>query len=340
MRAVRVFGKDDLRLVDMEMPEPGFGEVLCKVKCCGICGTDYSILKGAFSDYISYPMTLGHEWSGVVEKCGEGVQGFQAGDPVAGDTLVSCGVCYECLTGRYYNCRKARSVGTLNTWDGTYSEYVIFPARHLFKLEGVDFDNGALLEPTATAMLSVVNAGVKLGDNVVVHGTGAIGIACAVIAKLSGAAKVVITGRKDFKLSIAKQMGADYTINTINTDMVEAVNEIFNGEGADAVIEASGSEKLLKDSLKIVAYKGKISVVSFYEKAVPLNIDGMVFRDASIISVGGNLNMNKPTLRLMREGRLDMRPVITERFRLEDVTTVLPGMKNNNEYKIKTVIEF
>ena len=161
MKAARLFGKNDIRIMEIETPVPKAGQVLCKVKRCGICGTDYSIFNGAFKSMISYPMTLGHEWSGVVETAGPGTA-FAPGDRVAGDTCVSCGVCYDCLVGNYVRCKKRRSVGTIFTWDGAYSEYVLFPARHLFRLpDHVDFENGAMLEPAATAMLGRGTGGSK-----------------------------------------------------------------------------------------------------------------------------------------------------------------------------------
>lgn len=341
MKAVRVFGENDIRVVDMEEPKPSYGQVVVKVKRCGICGTDYSILNGAFSNMISYPMTLGHEWSGEVAAVGKGVSNIKIGDRVAGDTCVSCGECYECLTGSYMNCRIKRNVGTTNTWDGAYSEYILFPARHLFKLpDTVDYESGALLEPAATAMLSVAQARVGLGDNVVVHGTGPIGIAAALLAKLAGAAKTVITGRKDFKLQLAKKMGVDYAVNTIKQDMTEVVQDIFEGQGADAVIEASGSVQLMKDSFEIAANSARISVVSFFEKEVGLDIDGAVFKDISILPVAGNIGMNRPTLRLMASGRLDLRAIVTERCRLEDVPVALKNLKTDNEKKIKIMIDY
>ena len=340
MKAVRIFGKNDIRVVEMDMPKPSYGQVVAKVKRCGICGTDYAILDGAFESMIDYPMTPGHEWSGEVIEVGAGVNNVAVGHRVAGDTCVSCGSCYECLTGNYMSCKTKRNVGTTHTWDGAYSEYILFPARHLFKLpKSVDDDNGALLEPAATAMLSVVQARVGLGDNVVVHGTGPIGIAAALIAKLSGAAKTVITGRKDFKLRLAEKMGVDHAVNTTKQDMCTAVHDISEGQGADVVIEAAGSMKLMKDSFKVAASGARIAVVSFFEKEVGLNIDDAVFNNISILPVAGNIGMNMPTLRLMASGRLDLRSMITGRCTLDEVPDTLANLKTDNEKKIKIMID-
>jgi 2-desacetyl-2-hydroxyethyl bacteriochlorophyllide A dehydrogenase len=341
MKAARLFGKNDLRIVDMDTPVPSCGEAVVRVKRCGICGTDYAIFKGAFQDSIQYPITMGHEWSGVVEQVGPGVTNVSPGDWVAGDACVSCGACQACLTGNYMHCAQRRNVGTTHTWDGAYAEYVRFPARHLFQLpDEVEFDSGALMEPAATAMLSVKQARVGFGDNVVVHGTGPIGLAAAAIAKLAGAAKVVVTGRKDFKLTLAESLGADVTVNTEREEMQQAVMRALNGEGADAIIEASGSETLLRDSLHIAANGARIAIVSFFEQDVHLNVDMAVFKDISILPVCGNIGMSAPTLRLMAVGRLDLTPMITQRCALEDVPRVLSGFKTDNGKKVKIMIEY
>lgn len=136
-------------------------------------------------------MTPGHEWSGIVDKIGEGITGLAPGDRVTGDSIVSCGACYECLNGKYDHCPDLQAVGTIRTWDGAYADYILMPARHLFKLpSNVSFDNAAIVEPAAIALNSVILAGVTVGDRVLVHGTGPIGIAAAKLAKLAGATKV------------------------------------------------------------------------------------------------------------------------------------------------------
>ncbi|MFH1009551.1 MAG: alcohol dehydrogenase catalytic domain-containing protein, partial [Candidatus Latescibacterota bacterium] len=156
MKKARIMGPKDIRVMEVPTPEPGPGEVLCRVVRAGICGTDYAIYTGELSfvksGQISFPMTPGHEWSGLVTRVGRDVAGFQPGDRVVGDTAVSCGTCYDCLMGQYGRCRDLRCVGTIHTWDGAYAEYMVMPARHLFHLpDSVSWDNGAMVEPAATA---------------------------------------------------------------------------------------------------------------------------------------------------------------------------------------------
>jgi len=344
MNAARIFGVNDIRLVDLPTPEPKPDEVLCKVVRAGICGTDYVIYTGEFSfvkkGMVPFPMTLGHEWSGVVEKTGSDVQNFKCGDRVVGDTAVSCGKCYECLIGQYGRCRSARCVGTINTWDGAYADYIIMPERHLFLLaENVSFDNGAMVEPAATALYSVVCGEVKIGDTVLVLGSGPIGIAAAKLAKLCGASRVAIAARKDFKLQKALDLGVDAAINLTEISLEEGVKKYFGNWGVDRIVEASGSTKLFKDSLNVINCGGVISVVAFYEKMVDeFDIDKLVFGDIKIKAVAGSLGMYKPVLRLMETGMLDLSSLVTSVHKLEDISEVMKQLHTMNETKIKPMI--
>jgi len=343
MRAARIYGPNDIRVVDIATPEPGPDEVLSKVVRSGMCATDYAIYTGEFSfvkkGAIKFPMTPGHEWSGIVEKVGADVENFKPGDRVVGDTAVSCGKCYDCLIGRYSHCQRLRCVGTINTWDGAYAEYILMPERHLFHLpESISFDNGAMIEPAATALNAVVLAGVGAGDTVLVQGSGPIGIMAAKLAKLSGAAKVVITGRKDSKLNAALALGVDAAINLTRVSLEESLRSM--GCEIDRIIEASGSTLLFQKSLELIKPGGTVAVVAFYERMVEnFDIDRFVFGDITIRAVAGSLGMYMPILRLMSSGVLDVTSLITGRYTLDRVPEAMLDMKRKNATRIKMMIE-
>ncbi|MHB9070983.1 MAG: zinc-dependent alcohol dehydrogenase [Sedimentisphaerales bacterium] len=346
MQVARLFGPGDLKLIEISTPTPGLGEALCKVIRAGICGTDHAIYTGEFSfvknGMVKFPMTLGHEWSGVVELVGSGVTNVKPGDRVVGDTGVSCGTCYDCVVGSYGKCKQMHPVGTINAIDGAYAEYILMPARHLFHLpDNVSFDNGAMVEPAATALYSVVQADVKIGDTVLVLGSGPIGIAAAKLAKLCGASKVGIAARKDFKLQKALAMGVDVAINTTKISLADGVKQFFGDWGVDKIIEASGSTELFKEALNLINLGGVISVVAFYEKLVDkFDIDRFVFGDVKIHAVGGSLGMYKPTLRLMAAGMLDMSSLITGRYTLPQAGQALEDMRTKGDIRIKSMLEF
>ena len=345
MKAARIFKPGDLRIVDVPVPEVGPTDVLCKVERVGICGTDYSIYHGEVSfvksGLVKFPMTPGHEWSGVVNSVGADVQNFKSGDRVVGDTCVSCGVCYDCLIGEYFKCKKIRAVGTVLTWDGAYAEYIIMPERHMFHLpDNVSFDQGAMVEPAATSLLSVKYAQVDIGDTVLIHGTGPLGIMCAKLAKICGAAKVLITGRKEFKLKLAKQMGADVAINTTKQSFVEVIKDCLP-EGVDCVIEAAGSPKLFADSFEVMCSGAVMSVVAFYEKDLEkFNLDKIVFSNVTVRPVPGSIGMYKPVLRLMESGLVDFTPLITSRYSFDQIPQAMRDMKEKNESRVKFMVEY
>lgn len=343
MKTTKLLKPLDLQILDAPIPVIGDDEVLCRVKRAGVCGTDHSIYTGnaSFIDQVAFPMTLGHEWSGVVEKVGGSVCNFKPDDRVVGDTAVSCGKCYNCLTGLYSHCEQLRAVGTINTWDGAYAEYIVMPERHLFHLpDEVSFDNGALVEPAATALYSVVKADVKIGDTVLVLGSGPIGISAAVLAKLCGASKVVIAARKQNKLDMAVNLGVDSFINTTEVTLSEGAKKCFGNNGADRIIEASGSTQLFKEALDIVNNCGSISLVAFYDKPVEqVNLDSLVFKDVTISGSPGSLGMYKPVLNMMANKMLDLTPLITHRCNLEDTPEILDKFKTDYKEQVKIMID-
>ncbi|MCC6443225.1 MAG: alcohol dehydrogenase catalytic domain-containing protein [Armatimonadetes bacterium] len=345
MQAIRLFAPGDMRIVEMPRPQPGPHEVLCRVARVGMCGTDYAIYTGEASFVksgdVRFPLTLGHEWSALVEETGEGVTRFGPGDRVIGDTGVACGHCNECLLGRYPRCDRAQAVGTVNAWDGAYAEYILMPERHLFPLPPpVSLDNGAMVEPAATALYAVQKAGVQIGDTVLVQGSGPIGILAAKLAKLSGASIVFITGRKEIKLRRALDFGIDAAINTTRESVSGVLRQRVPGGKVDRLIEASGSVELFNESLDLVQPGGAMSVVAFYDRpAEGFDIDRFVFSDITLVAVPGSLGMYPPILSLMAAGLLDASFLITERAPLFAAPDILPRLKENAEGRIKVMLE-
>lgn len=345
MRVVRLLAPGELKLMDMPRPVPGPHQVLCRVKRVGVCSTDYAIYTGEASfvksGAVHFPMTLGHEWSGTVEELGPDAEQFRIGDRVVGDTGVACGYCTECLLGQWPKCRKAQAVGTVFAWDGAHADYILMPERHLFHLaDTVSLDNGALVEPAATALYAVKKAQVRIGDTVLVQGSGPIGILAAKLAKLSGASRVAITGRKDAKLKTALDMGMDGVINTKTESVADGLGRIVGAAKVDRVIEASGSTKLFQESLGLVRPGGTLSVVAFYDQPLKeFDIDQFVFSDISIAAVPGSLGMFPPVLKLMESGMLDASRIITERAPLFEVMERLPRLKQDADARIKIMLE-
>jgi len=346
MKAARLFGPNDLRIVDTLIPELGAHDVLVQVRCAGICGTDYAIYTGEFSFVknggVRFPFTPGHEWSGVVSAVGGEVTRFKIGDRVIGDTCVSCGNCVSCLLGDYLSCEKVFCVGTVNAWDGGFAEYTVFPERHLFSLpDAVSFDAGAFVEPAATSLHAVRCAQVGIGDSVLIHGSGSLGLLAAKLAKLSGAANVIITGRKESKLKIARTFGADVSINTTREPLQETILRQNNGKKVDRVIETSGSAELLTASFDILRSGGTLAPVAFYDKTIDkMEIDKLVFGNVTVRGSSGSTGMYPPVLALMASGALDITPLISGRYLFKDIQKGYRDMKDKNDIRIKWLVDF
>ena len=346
MKVARLFAPLDLRLISMPIPELGPNDVLCKVHRACICGTDLAIYSGECSfvrnGEVDFPMTQGHEWSGVVAAIGSAVSRFKAGDRVVSDNGVACGKCSACLCGDLSKCRQVRSLGTVHAWDGAFAEYFVMPERSVFHLpDAISFDEGALMEPATIAYSGIRSAEVNPGDAVLVNGSGSIGMIAVRLAKLAGASKVFMTGRKEFKLNKAKEFGADVTIDTTRESVFDVLARETPAGKVDRIIETSGSIQLLKDSLRQVVSGGIIAAVAFYEKNIPeLPIDQLVFGNVTLRGVADSSRTHQPVLRLMESGRLRMSSLITGRYRFADILQAYRDMTGNNDTRIKLILDF
>lgn len=345
MKAARLIEPLRIKIMDIPTPEPGDRDVLIKVKYVGICGTDYSIYSGESSfvkdGSVRFPLTMGHEWSGVVVKTGKHVKKVKPDDRVVGDGTVSCGVCEACLKGDYNTCSDLRGVGTIKTWDGAYAEYILMPERAVYKIpDGVSFEEAALVEPSATALYAVSRGGVKLNDSVLVIGTGPIGLAAVQLSKLSGASCVILAGRKEAKLVIGKKLGADYTVNILEEDLADTVSKLTGGKGLDVVIEASGAVEMLQQSFGLIRNGGTIATVAFYDEPLNnINIDDFVVTDKNLVGVAGSPRMSIPMLELMGRGMVDLKPLITGIYKLDDVEKALLAVKEKRDSTVKILLE-
>ena len=347
MIAARLHGPWDLRLEEVPIPEPGPYDVLCKVKRAGICGTDYAIYSGEFSFVksgdVHFPLTQGHEWSGVVERVGALVKNFKAGDRVISDTNVSCGRCFACLNGDITECKDLRPLGTIHAWDGAFAEYILMPERHVFHLaDQISFDDGAAVEPATIAFSAVRAAEVKPGETVIVHGCGSIGIIAAKLAKIAGASKVFITGRTPFKLECARKFnGADVYISTLEETVEEVLKKELPSGKADKIIETSGSLELLQQSFYQVRNGGIAASVAFYEKNLKeLDIDRLIFGNITFKGVANNARTYEPVLNLIASGALRPAELITGRYPFKDILQGYSDMKEKNSTRIKWILDF
>ena len=347
MKAITVYGPRDARMETVPKPEATGDMVVAKVCRTGVCATDQSIYTGESSfvrsGEIRYPCRFGHEWAGIVESVGPDVKNFKVGDRVYADNFVTCGVCEACKKGDYSACRSTRSVGTVNTWDGCYAEYMQMPERHVYRLpEELSMDEGALIEPAGIAYDAFRGVTLTKEDTVVVFGTGAIGMVAVWLAKYYGAGEVILVGRTDEKLKIGLQIGADHIINGKTEDAVAAIKKLsFGKKGANLVVETSGSASALRDSIACVTEYSRISVVSFYEKNVDdLPIDKLVLGHISMVGAAGRDGNSPEVCEIMRKNPVKLTPVFTHHIPFPDTLDVFERPEAYQKSKIKAIITF
>ena len=253
-------GVGNIELLDVPIPEIGKDEVLVEVKGAAVCGTDLHIMHDNFPYWP--PVTLGHEFSGVIAKVGKNVKGWKVGDRVVGEPhTMACGRCYYCRTGNIQNCQDKRSPG----WgiDGCFAEYMRYPEPKLLHRlsDSINFTAGALIEPLANVVTDMVErGGISAGDSIVVIGPGPIGLMAGITAKACGASKIVLIGTnadKAVRIPIAEKLNVFDSILTVGEDdCAAAVLALSNGLGADMVVEASGSQGGISTGVQLLRKYG------------------------------------------------------------------------------------
>lgn len=335
-----LYGDYDVRYEDVPKLEVDYDTVLAKVEYAGLCATDISIYSGENSfkeqGLIRYPMIQGHEWTGIVEAVGPGVEDIRIGDRVIGDSVVTCGHCKACLAGNYVQCEHQRSVGTVNAWNGAFGDYIAMPERSVYRIpEGVSDKEATLVEPLSIGMYAAERAEIRFGDTVVIYGTGTIGFGALMGAIQSGAIRTVFVGRQKRKLEIGKRFGADVCINAEEQDVYEEVMRLTDGEGADVVIEATGAPPVLLTCLAITKNSGTLALPSFYEKKIEINADDLVLRNIKVVGASAAPNVPTRMLRLLQKGKFPVEELVTNIFPMEQLAKAYEEVvRNRSNIKI------
>lgn len=330
----------------VQYPEPELeqDQVLVRIVYCGICGTDYALASGnsifVKEGRVTYPLRLGHEWSGVVEKVGSAVTDFAPGDRVVGDNAISCGVCDACRAKKYEECKDLYSVGTINpVWPGSFAEYFVIPKRHLYHVaDHVPLLDAALCEPLSVAYGGIRKMEIGKDSVVVVIGTGCIGLSAAILAKAMGARQVYLIGRNAYKLAVAQSIGIAGVINTRQCDPVQKLLELTNGRLADFVLECSGAPSSFNLSLQIAAKRGKVALIAFYEEELPAPaVTELVSKELHVFGVMGEYGNAKASMELMSEMDLQINKCITSIIEFDEL---LRNLQESDLSKvIKTVVK-
>lgn len=304
-----------LCLTDVEQPTIGPNDLLIKIKKTAICGTDLHIYK--WDEWaqrtIPVPMTVGHEFVGVVADMGSEVQGFQIGDRVSGEGHITCGHCRRCRAGKRHLCRNTIGVGVNRP--GCFAEYLSLPAVNAFKLpDSVSDEIASFLDPFGNATHTALSFDL-VGEDVLITGAGPIGIMAVAIAKHVGARHVVITDVNEYRLELARKMGATLAVNTQQMSLDVVMKELAMREGFDVGLEMSGYPAAFNDMLDHMNHGGSIALLGLLPKGTSINWDNIIFKGLNVKGIYGR-EMFETWYKMitMLQSGLNIAPVLTHQF--------------------------
>ncbi|MGH2639116.1 MAG: L-threonine 3-dehydrogenase, partial [Rhabdochlamydiaceae bacterium] len=311
--------KPGLWLYDAPIPEVGPDDLLIKICKTSLCGTDLHIYEWDewAQKTIPVPITVGHEFFGIVEKMGSNVKNYKKGDRVAGEGHIICGTCRNCRAGRFHLCPNTLGVGVNRT--GCFAEYVPIPAFNAFKLpKEIPDDIASILDPLGNAVHTTLSFDL-VGEDVLITGAGPIGLMAVAIARKVGARHIVITDLNDYRLKIARKMGATRAIN-IKTDSIRQVmKELEMAEGFTVGLEMSGSPNGLKEMFDVMSSGGKIALLGILPPQTVIDGTKLIFKSLLLKGIYGREMFETwyKVVCLLQEG-LDISPVITHSFPPEE----------------------
>jgi len=345
MKAAVLHSVGDLRYEEVEDPRISEGEVLIKVKACGVCGSDVPRVMEKGTYY--FPLIPGHEVSGQIIST-EGKPGdIKKGDRVTVFPLIPCGKCAYCKIGRYNLCDNYNYLGS--RCNGGFAEYVRAPADNLIKVpENVSYEEAALTEPASVALHALRRAKVDTADKLAILGTGPIGILLAQWARIMGAGDIFLIDVEEKKLEFAgEKYGFTKLINSRNDDPVDVIKRETKGRGVDIAIEAAGVPVTLRQAIELARKGGRVVFLGNMREDVtlPERIISSILRKELILYGSWNSNFTslpknewETSLRFMQIGKLKVEPLITHRFKLEKVREVFEMMYKKSEFFNKVLL--
>ncbi len=322
-------------LTDVPTPEYGVNDVLIKIEKTAICGTDIHIYS--WDDWaqatIPVPMTVGHEFYGTIVAVGEGVTGLKVGNRVSGEGHITCGHCRNCRAGRQHLCRNTLGVGVNRP--GSFAEYLAIPASNVMLLpDSITAEQAAVLDPLGNATHCALAFNV-VGEDVLITGAGPIGIMAVAILRHIGARHIVITDVNDYRLELARKMGASHAVNVKYQPIRDVMDELGMSEGFDVGLEMSGNPLALNDMVKAMNHGGKIALLGIPPQETPVDWNQVIFKGLVIKGIYGR-EMFETWYKMiaMLQSGLDISPVITHRFPVADYQEAFQIMASGQSGKV------
>ena len=306
-----------IEILTTDIPQPSANEVLIRVVCAGICGSELHAYKGLHKKRVP-PVIMGHELSGTVAAVGENVRRFAVGDRVTVVPMYGCGECEECLRGETSLCAQKSILGS-QKWPGAYAEYCVAPEKLVYKLpDNVSFEAGALIEPLAVGLHAVRTAQICAGDKVAVLGAGAIGLCTAMMAAQAGAVPLICTDIQPFNLEKAMELGATHVFDSRDEELIEKVLEVTEG-GCDCVFVSAPVNALIDQALKMVRRQGQVICVAMFDGQASVNVE--LNRAKETIITGTSMYYEKDFQRIINmlsHKRLDAEDLVSHKLPMHE----------------------
>ena len=323
---------------EVPIPAAGRGQVLVKIKKIGICGSDIHVYHGTHP-FTSYPITQGHEVSGQVVALGEDVTDFSVGQKVTIEPQVYCGKCYPCRHGKYNLCEELKVMGFQTI--GTASEYFAVDASKVTPLpENMSYNEGAMIEPLAVTVHAAKQFPDIRGAKVAILGCGPIGILLVQACKALGAEQVLITGHSEYRLALAAECGADFTVNTNTEDFGEALGAAFGQDKADVIYDCAGNDTTMGQAIKYARKGSMIILVAVFGKMANVNL--AVLNDHEL-----DLNTSMmyrhddylDAIRFVNEEKIKLEPLMSKHFAFADYMEAYQYIDANKDKAMKILID-
>jgi threonine 3-dehydrogenase len=320
-----------------EVPRPPVGpnDVLVRIRKTAVCGTDIHIYN--WDEWaratIPVPMTVGHEFAGVVEQVGGEVAGFKPGDRVSGEGHITCGHCRNCRAGRRHLCRNAIGVGVDRP--GCFAEFLAIPAVNAYPLPAsVPDDVAAILDPLGNATHTALSFDL-VGEDVLITGAGPIGIMATAICRHVGARFVVVTDVNDYRLELARRMGADHAVNVGREGLDDTMAALGMTEGFDVGLEMSGNPEGLRDLLRVMNHGGRVALLGLLPHKTAIDWQQVIFKGLVLKGIYGREMFETwyKMLSMLQSG-LDVTPVLTHHFPIDDFADGFEVMRSGRSGKV------
>jgi len=324
-------------LRQVKIPSFGRSDVLVKVKVASICGTDLHIYNWDrwAQNRIHPPLIPGHEFCGEVAAFGDEVTSVREGDFVSAEMHVACGKCLQCRTGESHICQKVKIIGV--DADGAFAEYVVIPESNIWKLDpAIPQEYASILDPLGNAVHTVL-AGEIAAKSVAITGCGPIGLFSIAVAQAVGATSVFAIEVNEHRARIAREMKADYVLNPAKENVHAIVMEKTGGLGVDVVLEMAGNPDSIRTAFDIVRRGGRISLLGLTSKPISLNFsEDIIFKGITVQGINGRRMYQTwyQMTALLKSGKLNLHPVITDRIAMKDFSKAMERLKTGEASKI------